>query len=359
MNDSINVVLEGVEFIEKSHLDKLGIKDFKIFGPRQYSFTYKDVHFKYYKDFRNLAIETTTHKILKKKDILLSDKIKFINQLNNIINEVLNTKDINYNIRLTQIDYCCDLKVGEEAIEDYAKILNKHLIRYKRKEKKCEYKESIQITTKKGGILKVYDKEAEIENKFAKINKQVSLYNEDKKTREEKLKKLDEIKQNEIEKYKGVIRLEIAVRKNTLKYYEKTSIKEHKRNNKVPIVFRTIDNYWSKEKMKKHFFNEFKSYLYQGDYYKLDKAIDLVKSSKLSNSWKEKLIEFLQNIAESSIQDMKDNMQNGTYRNYIKNLNIIGVNPITIDADSQHDYLKSLYTMARKQAEQVYFDKMV
>ena len=353
--DSINVVIQGIRFIDEEHLKQLGIKDFKIFGPRQYSFTYKGVSFSYYNDYRNLAIKTTTHKILNKKDIKLSDKAEFVKRLNSIVNQVLNTKGIDYNMKLTEIDYCSDVNVGDDRKEEYIKLLNKHLRRFKQKEKKRIYKESIQVTTKSGGIVKGYNKEAEIIYKYNEKREDL-LNNNDEKIIKQELDNLKKRTQAEIEKYKGVIRLEIAMRKSNLKYYLKGSSKKHSKDKNVPIEHRTIDNYWNKEKMEKHFFKEFKSYLYEGDYYKLDLAVNKIKESDISNSWKNKLTKFLQDISKSSIQNVKDNMPNGTFRNYIKQLNMLKINSITIDENSKYDCLKSLYSLAVEQAENVYFD---
>lgn len=354
MVDSINVVIQGIRFIDKEHLKQLGIKDIKIFGPRQYSFIYKDVSFSYYNDYRNLAIKTTTHKILNKKDIKLSDKAEFVKRLNSIVNQILNTKGIDYNMKLTEIDYCSDVNVGDDRKEEYIKLLNKHLRRFKQKEKKRIYEESIQVTTKSGGIVKGYNKEAEIIYKYNKKREDL-LNNNDEKIIKQELDNLKKRTQAEIEKYKGVIRLEIAMRKSNLKYYLKASSKKHSKDKNVPIEHRTIDNYWNKEKMEKHFFKEFKSYLYEEDYYKLDIAINMIKNSDISNSWKNKLTKFLQDISKSSIQNVKDNMPNGTFRNYIKQLNMLKINPITIDENSKYDCLKSLYSLAVEQAENVYF----
>ena len=45
----------------------------------------------------------------------------------------------------------------------------------------------------------------------------------------------------------------------------------------IKIEYRTIDNYWSKENMKKHFFKEIKQYFYEGDYYKLSIAVKKIE----------------------------------------------------------------------------------
>ena len=65
MIDSINICI-GIQ-LDRIHLRKLGItyKRFK----NGIEFTYKNVKFVYYIPFKNLSIETNTHKILEKIDI--------------------------------------------------------------------------------------------------------------------------------------------------------------------------------------------------------------------------------------------------------------------------------------------------
>lgn len=72
MIDSINIVLVGVDYLDETYLKEvLGIENYKLFdnGAIGYSFNYKEIHFQYYKTFKNLEVETTTHKILKKKTL--------------------------------------------------------------------------------------------------------------------------------------------------------------------------------------------------------------------------------------------------------------------------------------------------
>ena len=86
MIDSINVVVERVERLDKSYIKKeLGIR---VKYKKKYemeTFVYKDIKFMYYIWYKNLEIETTTHKILGKKDITLSDMKKFKEKMNSII----------------------------------------------------------------------------------------------------------------------------------------------------------------------------------------------------------------------------------------------------------------------------------
>ena len=371
MIDSINIVLVGIDNLDEIYLKEvLGIDDYMEFtdeeGNKGYSFTYRTVEFKYYL-YGNLVVETTTHKILNKKDITLSDNKKYKFKLEGILREVLNSQKYKEKL-LTQIDYCADIEVGEEKLEEIVKVMNKHCSSYKHKKRRRTYETSIQLYTKSGKLVKGYDKVACIKDKAKdEINDIIYKYKGDE-IKNKKLQELNARVKEEIALYKGVIRLEISVRKENLKYYYKESIKKMKQAkkdgktneeiNKIKIEYRTIDNYWTEEKMYNQFLAEVKQYYYGGDYYKLSIAINKIKDAEnYTNLAKNKLIIFLSRIKCVGIDRVKKCgiYSKGTIRNYIKQLTELGINPIVIDEDSEYDMLESLYTLAVKQAEEKYF----
>ena len=120
MLDSINLCI-SIQ-LNRVHLRKLGIT-YKGFE-NGIKFTYKNVKFVYYIPFKNLSIETTTHKILEKIDITLSDKKIYEEELNNIINEIVNSKGIDYvkTAFLTRVDYYIDITLDEEKLNTYLKL---------------------------------------------------------------------------------------------------------------------------------------------------------------------------------------------------------------------------------------------
>lgn len=286
-------------------------------------------------------------------------------RLNQILGEILNQQKFS-KFLLTQFDYCADPYVGEDKLEEYIKVMYKNRSKYKHKIRKRDYDTSIHLSTKSGKLIKGYDKVACIKDKSKKKRTDIILKYKDKEIRRLKLQELEEQIKNEISLYEGVIRLEISVKKNNLKYYYKTSkakIKEAKKAGKpkeeidqIKIEERTIDNYWTREKFQEQFLNEVKQYYYEGDYYKLSIAVQKIKDSNYSQVMKTKLILFLCRIDCVGIDRIKriGIYSNVTMGNYIKKLNELGVNPITIDEDSEYDMLEGLYTLAVRQAESVY-----
>ena len=333
MIDSINIVFVDV-MIDKRYLEEvLGVDDYEKFidedGKKGYSFSYKTVEFKYYL-YGNLVAETTTHKILDKKDITLSDKEEYKSKVKNIVEEVLNYQEYEKSL-LTQIDYCADITVGEEKVEEYVKVMNKHCSKYKHKKRIKFYSTSIQISSEHGKLIKGYDKIACIKDK-ANIKKcNIIIKYNDPEIKREKLKALEEQVSKELSWYKGVIRLEVSIRKDNLKYYYKESRKKvakakklqmsKEEFDKLKIEYRNIDNYWNKENMNKHFFEEIKQYYYTGNYYKLSIAVQKInESQQYSERWKNKLILFLCRVKCAEIDRVKriEIYSKGTIRNYIK-----------------------------------------
>ena len=62
--------------------------------------------------------------------------------------------------------------------------------------------------------------------------------------------------------------------------------------------------------MQKYYFDILAKYLYKGKYYKLSKAIEIIQNSKLTKSWKNKLICFLGAIKYYGIDEIKENAYN-------------------------------------------------
>ena len=357
MIDSINVVVERVERLDKSYIKKeLGIR---VKYKKKYemeTFVYKDIKFMYYIWYKNLEIETTTHKILGKKDITLSDMKKFKEKMNSIINIVLNTQGYNYSLKLTRTDYYVDVNVGDQ-LQEYIKLLHKHREKFGRLKAKKRYDSSVYLKTKSGKTLNLYSKEICIKDRGnRKIEKIRRKYKNDEEKMMFKIQEIETKVQEQSKTYKGVIRLELQNRKGALKSYLRTTKNANKKDADVVIAKRKIDYYWNQKSMQKYYFDILAKYLYKGKYYKLSKAIEIIQNSKLTKSWKNKLICFLGAIKFYGIDEIKENAYNyNTFKSYIKRLTKLNINPITIDEDSEYDMLESLYTLAVKQAESKYF----
>ena len=372
MIDSLNIVLHRIEKLDKEYISsRIGIDEIYDFtdedGKCGITFSYKTIKFDYY-FYGNLVVETTTHKVLDKKDISLSDKDEYKNQTMKIIKEVIGDKKYK-EILLTQNDYCADLDVGADKITDYYILMNNGSSKYKHKERKRRYDTSIHLTTDGGKIIKGYGKLACIRNKANLERRRIIFKYTDPEIRKKKLQELNEQVKREVSLYnEGSLRLEIAIRKDNLKYYFEASKKKRERAekdgksedevNKIPIEYRTIENYWNEDKMRKLFLDEVKQYFYSGKYYKLSKAVQIIESAETySNNMKNKLILFLCRIRCAGIDRVKNCgvYSKGTIYNRIKDLSILNINPITIDEESKFDMLESLYSLAVKKCEVDYF----
>ena len=98
-----------------------------------------------------------------------------------------------------------------------------------------------------------------------------------------------------------------------------------------------------------------------GDYYKLSEARKIINHSSLSKSWKKKLINFLKAVKKYG--GVKKTWQKGycsrvTALNYVKKLtNELGINPITLDEDSNFSRLDNLMKYLKKKTKEELFKK--
>lgn len=106
--------------------------------------------------------------------------------------------------------------------------------------------------------------------------------------------------------------------------------------------------------------------------YNIKEEIRKIKKSANTENWQEKLILFIKTIQKYDIESVIATNNNQIVRNvsnckhkqysprtiktYIEMLENIGINPITIDNDSEFDSLESLYTLAKNTAKRKYFD---
>lgn len=99
---------------------------------------------------------------------------------------------------------------------------------------------------------------------------------------------------------------------------------------------------------------------------------EIIEKSNHSKDWKAKLIEFIvavgkYGITEVTAEKNKEITSYGkikehktwckeTVEKYIEMLETLGINPVTLDNDSEFDSLESLYTLAQDTAKEKYFD---
>ena len=308
MIDSLNLIIK-IRYINFEYLKDLGI-EIRYFSDFNIKFKYKNIEFKYNTLRHYLLILANPHKVLNKRDILISDKEEYKNKIHKIIREVIPTQKIN--IEVNRNDYCVDIQVGER-IWEYCKILNKHSKEFYYMKQTNKYATSKYLTNKRG------QRHLNFYNRFAK-----TLNKEDN----------------------GILRLEIQNNPQKIKReYEK---------NQIP---KTIDYYWSIEAMEQYYFDVLKSYLFTGDYFKRNLCKKIIDNSNEKSLNKKRLNKFLLMESRYGIDGIVKNkmFSYDTKRKYIQILNRLNINPITIPNNFKYDYLENLLKLAKKTANEKYF----
>ena len=267
-------------------------------------FEYKCIRFQYYGINEALLIRTNTHVILKKKDITLSDYTKYINKVNDILNDLFDIEK--YNIRLSRLDYCVDLNLGEEKIREYLSVLKRSRKTYKYMKMKSKYKSSIYLKTKQG-------------------KRNINMYDRGEKTKNNK--------------DKGVFRIELQQKEAFIKKYG-ISLKQ----------------LWSSSSMNNYFFDFLRDYFFEGDYYKISKATEIIDTSDLRPCKKKDLKTFLVAIMKSESISKVRKFSKYQIKNRIVYLNKLKINPLSIPENSKYSELDNLLNMAYKVATAKYFD---
>lgn len=122
------------------------------------------------------------------------------------------------------------------------------------------------------------------------------------------------------------------------------------------------------EAIEEYFFDFLKGYLYEGDYHTLENARKIINASNYKPDMKHKLKNFVKHVSSYYLSNLMDpkfckdvrlHYSYGTINNYIKKLNAINVNPITIQqlhgTTTKKEILPNLLKLARKTAEDKYF----
>jgi hypothetical protein len=105
------------------------------------------------------------------------------------------------------------------------------------------------------------------------------------------------------------------------------------------------------------YFEFLKGFLYTGDYYRLEKAIDIIEKSTYSNAIKNNLQKFVGLTNECGLERMEKFYSYNSISKYITLLAELGVNPITLNNNCKFATLPNLIRHLRDVAEEKYFRK--
>lgn len=307
MIDSLNLIIKNVKYIDFNCLINLNIK-IEYCSESLIRFSYKGIEFKYDKSKKYLLLIANTHKVLKKREVLLSDKETYKCRVKEIITDILQMED--FYVEVSRIDYYTDLKVDDD-IYVYINLLKKHKKRYHYMKRDTEYITSSYVKNKRGQTrLNFY-------SRYDKTNNISDL---------------------------GILRLEVQNRPPKIKKLKKNG------------VLSEIDNYWNEEAMQKYYFNFLEPYLYTGNYYRRDVAKKIIDNLEIDSKLKKKLNKFLLMEKRYGIDGLvkKKKFCYSTVQKYISLLNQLNINPITIPEEYNYKELDNLLMKSKKKAEEVY-----
>lgn len=244
-------------------------------------------------------------KILDKGSITEGDYARVVEEIQNFLKSQLDDASYYETHVLTRIDYKYDVKLSDKNEKELLlHLFEKYTQRYRHKMKikwgidehgdPFKYDTS-QYHKNKSVELIMYDKEEE-----RKANNEPVLVYE-----------------------KDVFRYELRLKNDHLN--------SRKRNgDKGKGIEKTLENYFKYdvwyECMTKHIY----PIVRKGDYYKIFEAEKIIESSSYSRLKKKKLRAFLVTISQGNIDTPKKSMSTPTYRNYLKSVESLGINPILI-----------------------------
>ncbi|MFD2638099.1 hypothetical protein [Piscibacillus salipiscarius] len=122
---------------------------------------------------------------------------------------------------------------------------------------------------------------------------------------------------------RNILRYELRLHNQHLNSMKREDSKGHSQSKKLSVYF--VDSMWEYY-MKKNILSIFRL----GDFYKVYEAKKVVKNSSYTRNRKEKLIKFLTTVSKGTIDTPKKHMSAPTYRQIIKDLESIDVNPVLI-----------------------------
>ncbi|EQB37042.1 hypothetical protein M948_10210 [Virgibacillus sp. CM-4] len=206
---------------------------------------------------------------------------------------------------LTRIDYRLDVYVPDKRDQELLfHLLNKYTMRF-------AYKEKIKWGKDQNGDPQKYETSQYHKCKSTEL---IIYSKEDERiANEEQIQSYDE----------NIIRYELRLKNSHL-----NSMKRQDKGGKgMPKQLRT---YFSSQLWKEYMEKHVSPIVHTGDYYKISEAEKIIKNSSFSKRKKESLREFLVMISKGSIDTPKKHMSLPTYRKYLHDLAILGINPILI-----------------------------
>lgn len=307
-------MLHTIEFFMYIPIWYMNLSNFIQYSPTELYYNYKNgIKFTYNCKHYTLTITTTAEAVLGKIDITLGDYTEYMKRIKKIITEVIGRNIEDNELILKRIDYKVDIKLTDTEMKIFKQLKDKHYYKYKYMSSKTDYETSVHLDNKSGQTnINSYDK-----------------YEESQDIR-----------------YWNIWRIEVQVKKAKL------------RKNLIRYgIERTLENYWNIDSFNENYFDFLQDYFFLGDYYRLDLARELIRKSPYSKTVKVNLCKFVTKINKVGMTCTKEkyNYNYVTMKKYIDLLNNIGVNPVTINNDSDVTFMENMLTKSRKVVNEKYF----
>ncbi|MBO5003936.1 MAG: hypothetical protein J6D03_01465 [Clostridia bacterium] len=295
-------------------VNQINLIKFTPHGPTEQHYTYKDgIKFEYNYLGATLTIKTTTDAVLEGIDIKVGYREEYMKRLKQIIKEVIGREIEDRELILNRIDYKVDIKLSDSELKIFKQLKDKHNSIYKGMSKKENYETSVHLD------------------------------NENGQTNINSYSKFDECKNV---KYWNIWRVEVQVKQKKL-YNNLTRYG----------IERTLDNYWSLDNFNENYFDFLQDYFFLGDYHRLDICREKIKKSTYSKTVKKNLCQLVTRINRMGMTETKKKYGYNymTWNKYIGLLNDIGVNPVTIDMESEVTFMENILSKSRKLINENYF----
>lgn len=268
---------------------------------------------KYKHDYLNITIILNPIKLISKNklSVLTEDELDQVySSFNELKNKIFTGLPSLEYWDVNRVDYAVNINT------DYVK----------------EYIKLFQRSDKPGGFKETYctksHRRKQLDGSFYLNNKSTTINFYDKEN--EMLKK-----NFNTDGAKSLLRLEVQCKKS------KTNNIKYKNEFKTSYV----KNYLKKDLSKEYINYYYNKTIGSGAYYKLSKAIQIIKESSYTDIIKKRLIEVLQEVnLHRSIWRARERSKysKNSFNKYLKMIRILNINPVTIPNKWKIDYLESI-----------------
>lgn len=268
---------------------------------------------KYKHDYLNITIILNPIRLINKNklEVIKEDDLGLVyKRFKEVKNKIFSGLPVLEHWDINRVDYA--ININTEHVKEYIKL-------FQRADKPSSFKE--QYCTKA-------HRSKQLEGSFYLYNKSVTINFYDK---EDELMK----KNFNTDGAKNLLRLEVQCNKpktNNIKYKNEFGTSHVKNYLRMDLSEEYINHYYSKT-------------IGSGDYYKLYKAIQIIKGSNYTYIIIKNLVEVLQEVnIHRSIWKAREKSQysKNSFNKYLKMIRALNINPVTIPNSWEVDYIKSI-----------------